>query len=118
MRFLFSIIFLSTFSLTGGFMDPSSTSDHLSVTPSDRALAQLDRDVARSFLNVPISMRVGQGVTGYSPLSTGSETYAALPPNVNLNPAFYCDVIVETVTDYDSKCTPVGTSIFVCVRLV
>jgi hypothetical protein len=96
-------------------MDPSSVDDRLSTIPPDRPLAQVDRDVARSFLNAlstmvsyaPIPMRVAQIGNRHS---TGSEipegnaaVPMALPSNAHLSPAFYCDVIVETVTEYDSK---------------
>ena len=106
-------------------MDPTFSNDRVPDIPLDRTLSQLDRDVARSFLNASVPMQVARNYRSTvpfqsidqvsldllpSPLSTNKErpeghTAApmVLPSNVNLNPALYCDVIIETVTDYDSK---------------
>ena len=75
-------------------------------------LSKLDRDVARSFLNpisyLPIPMRTqyidntkSVSKENYFP-KTHPNAQLGFPTNTNINPMYY-DVIIDTVTDYDSE---------------
>jgi len=56
----------------------------------ESSLSKLDRDIARSFLNLP----------SYIPIQMRQKD--DLIPQSHPNPLYY-DVIIDTVTDYDSK---------------
>jgi hypothetical protein len=78
------------------------------------SLSKLDRDVARSFLNapsdlisyLPIPMKSEHSRMAMMPFpsSSNSKEMASLdfPTNPNISPMYY-DVIIDTVTDYDSE---------------
>ena len=87
-------------------------------TQMDSFESKLDRDVARSFLSAPttsISYRPLPMTTTTTPLVNTNENLSEnwipqphpnaqlrYPINSNIHPMYY-DVIIDTVTDYDSE---------------
>lgn len=68
-----------------------------------KSISKLDRDVACAFLNASTIPMQNEPIVVNDSLSQ-SHPYAQLdyPKNGDIIPMYY-DVIIETVTDYDSK---------------